>query len=344
MVTAIGALAVPPAQADESDTLGGAVCAVPPEVVVVPGGGGTPGGGSVPSLPIPPVPVRPGSDPAGLSGDAFRAAAAPAVAAPAPAAGIVAGTSRGTSVAASSILAATLVGDRSGPLLDGGVTYVISELPEAELTSRQWGKTSFKQFSYTPVLRCIDRKTGTWAAELRDPQQEVKQAARLLDGVDEVDSRLVRAIAQSTKPRAEKCAGLAKVSDDLIWESSEAGTGAPLVGPLPRPRTPTKYYMKAAVQAHEKVHLTRFQRAMAPAYRTFSTDIEKFTVTTSSPRTARAAFLAHLAKAREKLTTAFEEYGKQDAHRSPGDFKAKEQAVVAPMLELIGRHQRFLGC
>jgi hypothetical protein len=110
------------------------------------------------------------------------------------------------------------------------------------------------------------------------------------------------------------------------------------------------YYMLAAVQAHENVHVTQYRTAIAPAYVTLKAAIEALTVPLSGyadPAAAKTAIqaLPAYADAMDAFHTAHVNANNATAAHNPvAPFNAAEHGVVDPMITTIDARKTALSC
>src|SRR5262249_30344979 len=110
------------------------------------------------------------------------------------------------------------------------------------------------------------------------------------------------------------------------------------------------YYMVAAVQAHENLHVTQYQAAIAPAYVTLKTALEALTVPLDAYATAGAAKAAIKALptyeiAKQAFDNAHIEAQEATARHQPKEpFINEEHKVIDPMIALIDRRMAALSC
>jgi hypothetical protein len=169
---------------------------------------------------------------------------------------------------------------------------------------------------------------GSWKCVITTADQQTHQGTRLLPGVVEVTPALVAAEAS--------CATLQTMITSLNTVANQG--------------THSGFYMLAAVQAHENLHVTQWQTGMAPHYTTLRTAVEALTVPLASHADAAAAktaiqalpaFTAARATFRAGETTVASATA---AHAPIAPFNAAEHGVVDPMIATIRARRTALTC
>jgi hypothetical protein len=180
-----------------------------------------------------------------------------------------------------------------------------------------------------PVFDITAYASGaTWKCVITTADQQCHQGTRLLAGVVEVTPALVAAEAS--------CPNLTTMITSL---NSVASQGAD-----------SGFYMLAAVQAHEDVHVTQYRAGLPPHYTTLKTAIEALTVPGAAHATAAAAKAAIMAL--PAYTAAMATFHAADVtvnnasglHVPVAPFNAAEHGVVAPMVATIGARRTALAC
>jgi hypothetical protein len=169
---------------------------------------------------------------------------------------------------------------------------------------------------------------GDWKCVVTTADQQTHQGTRLLAGVVEVTPALVAAEAS--------CAVLQTMITSL---NSVANQGSH-----------SGYYMLAAVQAHEDVHVTQWQTGIAPHYTTLKTAVEALTVPLASHGTAAAAKAA--IKALPAFTAAMATFRAAEStvasatasHSPIAPFNTAEHGVVDPTIATIRARRTTLKC
>ncbi len=169
---------------------------------------------------------------------------------------------------------------------------------------------------------------GGWECRITKADQRSHQGTRLLAGVVEVTPALVAAEAD--------CARLQTMITSLNSVASQGANSG--------------FYMLAAVQAHEDVHITQYRAGLAPHYTTLRTAIEALTVPLASHNTAASAKAA--IKALPAFTTAMATFHTADvavnnatgAHAPVAPFNTAEHGVVDPMITTIRARRTALTC
>ena len=188
-----------------------------------------------------------------------------------------------------------------------------------------WGVT----VNDDPVFDITAYASGAaWKCVITKADQQSHQGTRLLAGVVEVTPALVAGEA--------RCAVLQTMITSL---NSVANQGAD-----------SGFYMLAAVQAHEDVHIAQYRPGLAPHYATLKTEIEALTVPLGSAATAADAKAA--IQALPAYTTAMAKFHAGDvavnnasgAHAPVAPFTTAEHGVVDPMIATIRARRTTLKC
>ena len=168
---------------------------------------------------------------------------------------------------------------------------------------------------------------GAWKCVVTKADQQAHQGVRLLSGVTELTAALVGGAACAT------LATMKKSLNDVANQGSHSG-----------------YYMLAAVQAHEDLHITQYRAGLNPAFGTFKTAVEALSVPAASAANAAAAKAA--IKALPAYTTAMATFHAVDvaannataSHSPMAPFSAAEHTVVDPMITTIDTRRTTLTC
>jgi hypothetical protein len=188
-----------------------------------------------------------------------------------------------------------------------------------------WGVT----VNDDPVFDITAYASGaTWNCVITTADQQSHQGTRLLPGVAEVTPALVAAEA--------RCPRLQTMITSL---NSVASQGAA-----------SGFYMLAAVQEHEDVHITQYRAGLAPHYTTLKTAIEALTVPFAAHANAAAAKAAIMAL--PAFTAAMATFHAADvavnnasgAHAPVAPFNTAEHGVVDPMIVTIRARRTALKC
>lgn len=188
-----------------------------------------------------------------------------------------------------------------------------------------WGVT----VNDDPVFDITAYASGaTWKCVITTADQQSHQGTRLLPGVVEVTPALVAG--------ESSCATLQTMITSLDTVANQG--------------THSGYYMLAAVQAHEDVHITQYRTGLAPHYTTLKTAIEALTVPLASQPDATAAKAA--IKALPAYTTAMATFHTADVavnnasgrHTPVAPFNTAEHGVVDPMIATIRARRTTLKC
>jgi hypothetical protein len=169
---------------------------------------------------------------------------------------------------------------------------------------------------------------GVWKCVITTADQQSHQGVRLMPGVVEVTPALVAA--------ETSCPTLQTMITSL---NSVANQGAH-----------SGFYMLAAVQAHEDVHIAQYRAGLAPLYTTLKTAVEALTVPLAGNADAAAAKAA--IKALPAFTAAMAAFHAGDvavnnasgAHTPVAPFNSAEHGVVDPMIATIGARRIALKC
>jgi len=188
-----------------------------------------------------------------------------------------------------------------------------------------WGVTTADR----PVIDITAFVSGaTWKCAITTATQQAHQGVRLLAGVVEVTPALVAAEAN--------CATLQTMITSLNSVASQGSDSG--------------FYMLAAVQAHEDVHIRHYRNDLAPHYATLKTAVEALSVPLAGSADAAAAKAA--IKALPAFTTALATFvaghvtsqNTTAAHAHPADFDVAEHGVVDPMIATIRARRTALTC
>ena len=187
-----------------------------------------------------------------------------------------------------------------------------------------WGVT----VNDDPVFDITVYASGaSWKCVITQADQQTHQGVHLLPGVAEVTPTLVAA--------ETNCTTLKTMATSL---SSVASQG-PASG----------FYMLAAVQAHENVHVTQYRSGLATHYATLKVAVESLTVPLAGHDAASAKAAI---KALPAFTTAMAAFHAGDvavnnasgAHSPVAPFNTAEHGVVDPMVATIGARRTALSC
>ena len=189
-----------------------------------------------------------------------------------------------------------------------------------------WGLTVINDpvFDITPYCDA----SGVAKADITQADSQIEQSVRLLPGVTEVTDTLI-----ST---TNSCDTLTKMRNSLANVANQD--------------PPDGYYVLAAVQAHEDVHVTQYKAAIAPAYVTLKSTVESLSVPLDLYPNAGAAKIA--IQALPAYTTAMATFHAADvaandatASESPEQpFIDAEWNVVQPFITQIDQKRLGLNC
>ena len=327
---------------------GSSTCAPPPEVVIGPGGGGI-GPRPGPGIPLPSTPVRP--LPPGPGGDLIGPGAAKV------AAGVLGERTRAVEVPASAARAsgtldrASQVAGTTGTWGAVSLTYKPIVKLKTTLTDPYWGKTMLERPVIKPTAFCV--RYGRWVAGFEEATQQTRQGVRMLTGVTELDQGVLDATVNFGGPPSEQqrqaaCTALVKMADDLNTVAGRKHVKVQEVGTPVRPRTATRHYIKAAVQAHEDVHVTHYRNRLVEPFKTFKDKVWEIQVDAQTKAEAVKAISEHVdyQAAEKEFETKVTEVGNaEEAHtHQPADFEKAEHKVVDPMVTTIAAYAKGLGC
>jgi hypothetical protein len=192
-------------------------------------------------------------------------------------------------------------------------------------TGSNWGVTHFDD----PVIDITAyASAGGWNCVITQADEQTHQGVRLLPGQAEVTPALVA--GEASCPRLKT----------MVTSLNSIASQGPKSG----------FYMVAAVQAHEDVHISQYRAGMAPHYTTLKTAIEALTVPFAGTPTAAAAKAA--IKALPAYTAAMAtfhagdvaENNKTGTHAPVAPFNTAEHGVVDPMVTTIQARETALGC
>jgi len=194
-----------------------------------------------------------------------------------------------------------------------------------DLVPASWGTTK----NDDPVFDITAYASGSkWKCKITTADQQSHQGVQLIAGVTEVTDALVAG--------EEDC----DVLKTMIKSLKDVADQNPNSG----------YYMIAAVQAHEDVHIRQYRAGLAPHYTTLRTAVEALTVPLAAHADAAAAATA--IKALPAFTTAMATFHAADvtvnntsgAHAPSAPFKTAEHGVVDPMITRIKARRTALKC
>jgi hypothetical protein len=189
----------------------------------------------------------------------------------------------------------------------------------------EWGLTQPQRTTLQITAFC---KGEVWKNVVSTADGLAHTKSRLLPGVVEVTAALVNA--------EKDCGTLSRMATSL----KDAADGKAHLG----------YYMVAAVQAHENLHVTHYKDGVNPAFATFKAAVEALTIPKGDAKDAAdAATKIKVLPAYTAALTAFraaETKAAADtaAHKPAGDFEKAEHAVVDPMIKTITDRRAALKC
>ncbi|HEX2206790.1 MAG TPA: DUF4157 domain-containing protein [Longimicrobium sp.] len=192
-------------------------------------------------------------------------------------------------------------------------------------TPTGWGVTTEDDV----VVDITAFKDGSvWKCVVSKAEQQAHQGVRLLPGVVEVTNALVAGESDCTTLQT-----MITSLDSVANQGSDSG-----------------FYMIAAVQAHEDVHITQYRADLNPAFTTFKTTVEALTVPDASAadaaaaRTAIKALPAYTAAETALRAADVAANNKTAAHTDAAAFTTAEHGVVDPMITTIEARRAALAC
>ncbi|MCD6049808.1 MAG: hypothetical protein K0Q55_1211 [Verrucomicrobia bacterium] len=188
-----------------------------------------------------------------------------------------------------------------------------------------WGVTVIGDPVFDITAYC---NSPHWSCRITQADSQINQACRLLPGVVEVTAALVAA--------ETNCTTLTTMATSLDTVASQGAHSG--------------YYMLAAVQAHEDLHITQYKAAIAPAYVALIAAVEALNVPLKDYADAAAAAAA--IKAKPAYIAAMATFHAADvaannataAHMPVGPFNTAEHGVVDPMIATINARKAALKC
>jgi hypothetical protein len=207
----------------------------------------------------------------------------------------------------------------------GAVTWTVDDKLTRALRATEWGLTQPQRTKLDITAFC---KGDVWKNVVSTADGLVHTKARLLANVVEVTAEMVAA--------EKSCDTLSRMATSL----TNVADG----------KDPLGYYMLAAVQAHENLHVTHFKTAVDAAFATFKTAVEGLTIPKGNAKNAAEA--ATMIKALPAYTAALTAFQAAEtkaaadtaAHKPAGDFPKAEHAVVDPMIKKINDRRAELKC
>lgn len=192
-------------------------------------------------------------------------------------------------------------------------------------TGTDWGVTHFDD----PVVDITAyANAGGWKCVITQADEQTHQGVRLLPGQAEVTPALVAGEASCPRLKTMRTS-----LDSIASQGPKSG-----------------FYMVAAVQAHEDVHVSQYRADLPAHYTTLKTAIEALTVPFAGVATAAAAKTA--IKALPAYTTAMATFlaaevavnNKTGTHSPVAPFSTAEHGVVDPMITTIRAREAALKC
>jgi hypothetical protein len=205
------------------------------------------------------------------------------------------------------------------------VTWTVDDKLTRAFGATEWGLTQMLRTTLDITAFC---KGEVWKNVVSTADGLVHTKSRLLPGVVEVTAALVNA--------EKDCGTLSRMATSL----KDAADGKAHLG----------YYMLAAVEAHENLHVTHYKAGVNPAFATFKAAVEALTIPKGDAKDAAAA--ATKIKALPAYTAALTAFRAAEtkagadtaAHKPAGDFAKAEHAVVDPMIKTITDRRTALKC
>jgi hypothetical protein len=195
----------------------------------------------------------------------------------------------------------------------------------ADLVPAAWGTTR----NDDPVFDITAYASGSkWKCKITTADQQSHQGVQLVAGVTEVTDALV-----AGESDCDVLKTMFTSLKDVADQKPDSG-----------------YYMIAAVQAHEDVHIRQYRAGLAPHYNILRTAVEALTVPFAAHPDADAAATA--IKALPAFTTAMARFHSADVsvnntsggHSPAAPFKTAEHGVVDPMITRIKARRTALKC
>jgi hypothetical protein len=192
-------------------------------------------------------------------------------------------------------------------------------------TGSDWGVTHFDD----PVIDITAYASGaSWTCKITQADEQTHQGVRLLPGQAEVTPALVAGEASCPRLKTMRTS-----LDSVASQGPKSG-----------------FYMVAAVQSHEDVHVAQYRADLPAHYTTLKTAIEALTVPFAGTATAAAAKAA--IKALPAYTTAMATFAaaevavnnKTGTHSPVAPFSTAEHRVVDPMITTIRARETALKC
>jgi hypothetical protein len=207
----------------------------------------------------------------------------------------------------------------------GAVTWTVDDKLTRAFGATEWGLTQMLRTTLDITAFC---KGEVWKNVVSTADGLVHTKSRLLPGVVEVTAALVHA--------EKDCGTLSRMATSL----KDAADGKAHLG----------YYMLAAVEAHENLHVTHYKAGVNPAFATFKAAVEALTIPKGDAKDAADA--ATKIKALPAYTAALTAFRAAEtkaaadtaAHKPAGDFAKAEHAVVDPMIKTITDRRTALKC
>ena len=207
----------------------------------------------------------------------------------------------------------------------GAVTWTVDDKLTRAFGATEWGLTQMLRTTLDITAFC---KGEVWKNVVSTADGLVHTKSRLLPGVVEVTAALVNA--------EKDCGTLSRMATSL----KDAADGKAHLG----------YYMLAAVEAHENLHVTHYKAGVKPAVATFKAAVEALTIPKGDAKDAADA--ATKIKALPAYTAALTAFRAAEtkaaadtaAHKPAGDFAKAEHTVVDPMIKTITDRRTALKC
>ena len=202
-------------------------------------------------------------------------------------------------------------------------TYTIDVTQDLPIAGDgQWGQTlPTEPTDFTPwSFNAYCAKPETWKVRMKGNwRTAIRWGARLLDGVTQVTVQSMSAI--------EDCAELSRMHSDL--------------GSIPPPVP--KYYMKQAVEAHERLHVRRLVADFRRAFATTKSTLEQLSFPVSKHGTDKTEVLNDLSKSQnikgavDSFKDAYLDSVKIEGNHSRGGYDRAALVAMLPYRSMVAR-------
>ena len=207
------------------------------------------------------------------------------------------------------------------------VTYPLFEVKE--VPANAWGVTDSDPDVHI-VLKCyFDCNTNVWKCRVTEASYAIGSKSRLLPGVVEVTKELVQKTLDCTKLTT-----MVKSLTDVANQKPDSG-----------------FYMLAAVQNHEKLHVTKETSDITASFKVFKKEVEVISIAEDcSTLTAERALeklkntVAYISADTDFLIAQVESLMDSSDHEPIASYIAAEVAIVNPMIKIIQDRKMALNC